>query len=498
MSHKFWTIVIIAILVFAVVEIVKAATPTKTTTTYVIGAVDQGTIISDVTATGQVASSDQIAVPSKSSGQITRVYVTPGDKVTVGQTLAAIDNTTESLSLQQAKNSLAQAKQTYANDQLTQSIAFQNAQINLNSSTVAQPDPKNEDSITPTISGGYNSTEKGIYTITDYTCAQGTCISYTGIETGSVLVTPNIPIQLGTRGLYLNFSTTPKVPDVWTVAVPSPLASNYLSQSQNLTTSQTTNSITLANDQNSIASAELNLQSAEINYQNTLVTAPISGIVGQVSVVKGQTINSGTTVATLVGNGAYADVTLNEVDVAKIALGDKAAATFDAIDGLSLTGKVVSIDQIGTVSQGVVNYDVKIAFDTQDSRVKSGMSVAVTIATQIAQNTIEVPSSAVKSSGGVSYVLTVPTDTTVSTDATGTTLATAPTQTTVTIGISDGTETQILSGLAVGDKVVTKTVTTSSAKTTAATTTPSLFGSTSSRGGATSTRALTGAAGAGR
>ncbi|MDB4984461.1 MAG: family efflux transporter subunit, HlyD family secretion protein [Patescibacteria group bacterium] len=491
-NHKFWTIAIIIVLALAIYGIVKASAKTASTTTYVIGTVSQDTVVSTVTGTGQVSSSNQFAVPAKASGTLTSLRVQAGDSVRAGQVIASIDDTSAAISLKQAQNSLAKAKQSLQNDQTTQALSLTNQQISLNSTTLAQPKQNNQDAVTPSVSGSYNSTEKGTYTISNYSCSGGTCISYEGIESGFGLISSNIPIKLGTRGLYLTFSSVPKIPDTWTVDVPSQLASGYLSQTQNLETSQQNNAITIANDQQAIADTEINLQSAQLAYNNTLVTAPVAGIIGTVSVVKGQNVSSGTAIVTLVGNQQYADIPFNEVDVAKIKVGDTANATFDAVDDLTITGKVISIDQIGTVTSGVVNYTVKIGFDVQDARVKSGMSTTIVVATNVAQNATVVPASAVKTSGNGSYVLTVSNDTAVSSGNTGIEFATPPTQTPVTVGISDDTNTQILSGLSVGDKIVTKTITTS-ATTATASSAPSLLGGSASRSGAAgggATRAL--------
>ena len=213
--------------------------------------------------------------------------------------------------------------------------------------------------------------------------------------------------------------------------------------------------------------------------------------------VVGQSVSSGTTLGTAITDQQVANVTLNEVDVAKVALGDKATLTFDAVSGLTITGTVSEIDTVGTVSQGVVNYTVKISLDTSDSRIKSGMSVSANIATAVHQDVVMVPSSAVKTSNGASYVLTVPASTPVSTTTTGQTLATTPTQTTVQVGISDGTDTEITSGISDGDKSVTKTVITTSTATTTAPSATSLLGGSTNRGGSTA-GALRGVTGTGR
>lgn len=480
-NHKVWTFVILIVLSLATYQIVKTSTSTGSQTSYVIGTADTGTVVSTVTGTGQVSSINEITVPAKTGGEVTSVRVTAGQKVTEGEVIASVDDTSAGISLQQAQDTLAKAKQQLVNDTETQQLATQNQQVSLNSSLVSIADKYNNDSVNPTLSGTYNSTEKGEYDLRTYSCAAGVCIEYSGIESGDVPVTPNVPMVLGTRGLYLNFSTKPNIPDSWTVQVPSPLATGYLSQTQNIATSQENDQITLANDQAAINDAQVSLESAQLSYDNTFVTAPVSGTVGQVSIVKGQNLSSGATVVTLVGSQQYADIPFNEVDVAKIAIGDHATATFDAVSGLTITGKVTSIDQVGTVTSGVVNYNVRISFDIQDPRIKSGMSTSVVVATDVATDAVIVPSNAIKTSGGSSYVLTVPSDTPVSTGSAGIVLATPPVETSVTTGISDDENTQIVSGLSAGDKIVTKT-TTAAAVTTTATKTPS---ATSILGGGT-------------
>ena len=71
----------------------------------------------------------------------------------------------------------------------------------------------------------------------------------------------------------------------------------------------------------------------------------------------------------------------------------------DKLDFSLLTSQ---IDAIGTVSQGVVSYNVQITFDTQDSRIKPGMSASVNIITNTQQNVLTVPNSAVKTKKGTS------------------------------------------------------------------------------------------------
>lgn len=241
------------------------------------------------------------------------------------------------------------------------------------------------------------------------------------------------------------------------------------------------------------------LQDAKDNLSYYYIRAPFSGTVPEIDVKVGDPVDSGTTIGTLVASEQVADITLNEVDAAKVQIGDKATITFDAIDGLTLTGKISSIDTLGTVSQGVVNYTATITFDSMDSRVKSGMSLSASIITATKADVLTVPSSAIKSSSGGSYVLVFNPALTDNSDGTQ---PVASNQTPIPVyiqtGLSDDTNTEITSGLTNGEQIVIKTIlpTTTSSQTTGA---PSILSTAGgNRGGGTTGGALRGVSGTGR
>ena len=227
-----------------------------------------------------------------------------------------------------------------------------------------------------------------------------------------------------------------------------------------------------------MTNAQNSLQDAKDNLSNDYVYAPFAGTVADVDVHVGDPASSGTTVVTLIADNQVVVIPLNEVDVSKVSIGDKATMTFDAVDGLTLTGKVTAMDTVGTVTQGVVNYNVTISFDSTDPRVLPGMSSTASIITEVHPDVLTVPSSAVKTSANGSYVLAfVPalTDTTPATGETGVASATTPQEIPVTTGISDDTNTEIDSGLTNGQQIVTRTVVATAIKATTASA-PSLLG----------------------
>jgi len=205
-------------------------------------------------------------------------------------------------------------------------------------------------------------------------------------------------------------------------------------------------------DELDIRSQKLSLEQKEVALQNTknklidyYVYAPFDGVIANVSVASGEEVGSGTIIATLMTSQKIAVITLNEIDVTKVKIGQKAILTFDALADLSITGNVTNIDASGTVNQGVVSYDVQIALDVDNENIRPGMSTSVGIITENKSNVLLISSSAVKTQGDAYYAEVMESG------------QTKPTRKIVEIGISNDTQTEIVSGINEGDKVVTKT-----------------------------------------
>ncbi|HOX29682.1 MAG TPA: efflux RND transporter periplasmic adaptor subunit [Candidatus Paceibacterota bacterium] len=189
---------------------------------------------------------------------------------------------------------------------------------------------------------------------------------------------------------------------------------------------------------------ETALDEAMKELENCTIRAPFDGKISSVSVSAGDTLSLNGAVASIITDSQVANIALNEVDIAKVRNGQKATLTFDAIEDLSLTGKVVEIDTVGTVSAGVVSYGVKIGLDGQNEQVKPGMSVTAAIIIQAKQNVVMVPNTAVKSSSGIGNYVEFMLNGSLT-----------PTRQTVETGLSNDEYTEIISGVNEGDVVVT-------------------------------------------
>ena len=510
-AHKIIsTIAIIVILGGGYWGYQKITTPPGVTR-YVTSKVTAGTIIASITDSGQVSASNQINVTPQVSGTLTAVNVKPGESVSTGQTLFVIDDTSAEQAVRDAEIGVQNANLAL------QKLQLQDSTDSLNT-TEEEAYETGFTSVSntfldlPTITNGINnmffqstngtnqqnvdwyaeqvtSTETAqamtykqdfmdaynlastAYTknFSDYKTISRTSDDATidGLISETYDTTKLIADEIQAGSNYIDFVDSTlqkynfKIPTIITTQEAS--LSTYTSEINSHLSDLLSAETTISTSKNAFPSSDLDTQSAQIAVEqanNTLldakqtlancyVTAPFGGIISSVPVIVGDTASSGTTLATIITSKDLATVTLSEVDVAKIVLGDKATLTFNAIPNLTIAGQVVEIDSVGTVYSGVVNYNVQISFDTQDTRVKSGMSLNANIITNVAQNVLTVPNAAVKTQGATKYVQVL--------------VNGVPQIKTVTVGLSNATSTQILSGINAGDKVVTQTISSTSA-----------------------------------
>ena len=244
----------------------------------------------------------------------------------------------------------------------------------------------------------------------------------------------------------------------------SPHLSNLLSVKSNIEDAP----LSVESQQLTIKQRKNALLDAQEKLADYYLRAPFAGLLTKIIPKQGDAVSAGSAVTTLITYQKLAEISLNEVDVAAIKLGQQATLTFDAVPNLMISGQVVEIDSIGAVSQGVVTYNVKITFDTQDERIKSGMSVSASIITDVKQNILIISNSAVKLQGDDRYVEMPDVGelvTLASVDKNGVILIYPTQRQIVTVGISNDEFTEINSGLKEGDLVVARTITSQAATT---------------------------------
>lgn len=444
---------------------------------YVTTPVLKGGIISSVSGSGQVSTSKEVSLKAKVSGDISFINLKSGDSVGFGQSIVSIENNDAEkalrdaeLALEGAQLDLETAKANALNTDEEKSLNVKNAYNTLLSSGLESvPIDSSVVNNTLEITGNYSLGKEGQIKISLYNAGSGYYFSASGLVSASGVASSIVPTPIGDSGLFVKFLGNLSPNHYWTIDIPNKKYVNYLSnynayqlalqsQSQNQSTSSVVD-LEIKSKELILKQKQNALEDAKSNLNDYVARAPFSGMVASIPVVVGENVSVGQVLATVVTKNKLATVSMNEVDVAKIKLGDDATVSFDAIPDLSISGKVVEIDPVGEVSSGVVTYNVKINFDTDDFRIKPGMTANVMIVTAIKKDTLILPNSAIKTASDGMYVQIF--DTALKSPeagAVGSTASASPKKIKITIGISNDKETEVLSGLKEGDIVVSKII----------------------------------------
>ena len=164
---------------------------------------------------------------------------------------------------------------------------------------------------------------------------------------------------------------------------------------------------------NQLKTARMNYSDAVSSLSDTIkeaedyvLTAPISGKVMQKNYKKGDTVaGSNSTTLMVLADTTKMKFTINvdELDVAKITVGQEVTIEADAIEGEVFIGKIETVSLLGTSSSGVTYYPVSVVIEEPGDLIP-GMNVSAEIIVESAENVIAVPSGAVTYYDGAYYV----------------------------------------------------------------------------------------------
>lgn len=142
-----------------------------------------------------------------------------------------------------------------------------------------------------------------------------------------------------------------------------------------------------------VKAAEADVVSARAQLTKTLIIAPFSGVVTKVESKVGATASASSVQISLISDkGFEIESFVPEVDIAGVKIDDQATATLDAYgDKVVFDAHVVSIEPAETVRDGVSTYKTILAFNSEDQRIRSGMTANVIITTEKKTNTISIP-----------------------------------------------------------------------------------------------------------
>lgn len=147
--------------------------------------------------------------------------------------------------------------------------------------------------------------------------------------------------------------------------------------------------------QEKVESAQSKVDSTRDSYENYTITAPISGQVISKSIKAGDNISkssSGSTTMAVIYDLSEVtfEMSVDELDVRSVAVGQKVEITADAVEGKIFTGTVTNISLESSQSNGVTNYPVTVTLD-EVGDLLPGMNVDGRIILDEAKDTLMIP-----------------------------------------------------------------------------------------------------------
>src|SRR3989339_312125 len=199
----------------------------------------------------------------------------------------------------------------------------------------------------------------------------------------------------------------------------------------------------LASARSKLTSASINLEKANLELDKATIISPIDGEVAMLNYKKGDIIvdnSSSDPVAVIINNDTlFIEVNIEEADINKISVGQKAYATFDALNDLKFEGEISFISLTSeTSNSGIVTYLVRIIItNTGEAKIREGMTAFVDFIIAEANNVLSIPVAAVRNIEGNP----------------STTLENGEIKK-VTTGFTDGKNVEVINGLNAGDKII--------------------------------------------
>jgi len=273
-DKKRW-IVGIAVILLAIFGIWKTVSSSSNEITYQTETIEKGTLVSTVSVSGKVVTSNILEIKTTATGVVKKVYVKDGQTVYKGQKIAEITlDSSGMLANAKAKASLDSANNSYRSSQASLAKTYEEID-------------------------GHDTDET-------------------------------------------------------------------------LTMKETRTKAEVAND-----NAWSNLASAQLTYNlsSPIVVSPYSGVISNLNIVEGVNISVEKRIATVSTKGnPVVELSLSEVDVNKVKVGQKATVNFDSLSDKSFTGVVVTVDKVGQVTSNVTNYTAYIKLDSSSDELLSNMA----------------------------------------------------------------------------------------------------------------------------
>jgi HlyD family secretion protein len=146
---------------------------------------------------------------------------------------------------------------------------------------------------------------------------------------------------------------------------------------------------------------EAGLRQTQLDLEHTIIRAPVDGVVVSRTVDVGQTVAASLQAPTLFTiaqdlTKMQVDTNVDEADVSRVKVGLRASFTVDSFPGQVFAGEIVQIRKAPQVVQNVVTYDVVVSAQNTDQKLLPGMTANVRIVTDRKEDALRVPNAALR------------------------------------------------------------------------------------------------------
>jgi HlyD family secretion protein len=411
--------------------------------------VTQGSLQATVGASGNVYANQTATINWTTAGRIATINVKQGDTVKAGQVLATLDPTSlTDNNVILAQQNLITAQQNLQN--LKDSTVTQaNAQLALAQAQQAVTDAQHARDLL-NFSRGQNGNADAawaeLYLAQDaYNKALD---KFNKLQNRS----PNDPARASAQAALVQAQQTMQQKQAivdWYTGGPTPNdiaqadANLAVAQAKLADAQRTNDQVKNGPTASDLAAAQAQVDAAQAILNETQIKAPFAGTISILNNKVGDLVSNTTTFARIDDNSImFVDLSISEVDIAKVKLNQKVTINFDAIPSKTYNGFIQAIDQAGTISSGAVNYPVTVQLSDGDAQIMPAMTASANVVLDSVANVLTVPSRGVRVSNGQYYVLVLRNG--------------AIQQINVKLGLSSDTAVQVISNqLQAGDVVVT-------------------------------------------
>src|SRR5271169_790112 len=353
--------------------------------------VEKGDLAKSVVATGKIEPITKVEVKSKASGIVKKLYVEYGDKVKKGQILAELDKEEIQARVDQARAQLEGS-----------SASLNGTRADLERAKVDAEGPD-----VPLLKKAYDRAQR---------------MATDGVVSASALddAEKNYEMSLNKQNVAKAEVTVLKAK--------------------------------IAQSKAQVAQDQANLTQLEEQLSYTDIVSPIDGIVLSRDVEMGDAVSSilvlgssATLVMTLGDTSeVYVKGKVDESDIGKVYLGQPARIKVESFKDKTFTGKVTKISPMGVEKDNVTTFEVRVSIQNPGGELKAEMTANAEIILEEHKNVLQIPEGAIIYDKDKKASVEVP----------DSKAKDGKKKVAVNIGISNGAETELLSGLKEGDQVV--------------------------------------------